>query len=162
MKQLIRNLEIGDIGFFKLMFYQSLFVPPGGHPFSRAIIEEPHLSKYYHNWGKAGDLGHIGEVNGQPVGAVWSRFFTKEEAGYGYVSEEIPELGIAFSAKWRNKGVGTAILKHHINRLQGSKISGVSLSVDTRNPAMRLYLRLGFEEVSRNEHSAIMLKKIRS
>jgi ribosomal protein S18 acetylase RimI-like enzyme len=41
---------------------------------------------------------------------VWSRCFTRDEPGYGFIDESIPELSIAVATDARGRGIGTALL----------------------------------------------------
>ena len=62
------------------------------------------------------------------------------------------ELSIAVRGAHRGRGVGSALLRELID-----DVGRVCLSVDVRNPAMRLYARLGFTEIRREGFSATML-----
>lgn len=138
------------------MFYESLFVPPGADPFPKSIIDEPHLARYYLDWGRAGDHCHILEVDGSEVGAIWTRLFTTADPGYGFVADDVPELGIALQSDWTGQGIGSKMMTYHLDYLKKNGCERVSLSVDVRNPAYRLYLRLGFEIVSQKGDSGVM------
>ncbi|MEM7367863.1 MAG: GNAT family N-acetyltransferase [Bacteroidota bacterium] len=155
-----RPLISSDLWFLKEMFYESLFVPPGEGAFPLEVIERPDLAKYYLGWGKAEDLGLIAEQGSVPVGAVWCRTFTEANKGYGFVAPEIPELGIAIQKPYRGQGIGTQLLINIMTSLLAQGIHQVSLSADTRNPALRLYQRHGFVEVKKDGFSCIMLKKL--
>ncbi len=144
----IRALRQSEERFLKVMQYHALFVPPGEKPFPKAILEEPHISRYLHNWGRHGDLALIVELKGILMGASWCRLFSKDHPGYGFVSENIPEMSIALLPPARNKGIGTKLLQEFIATVRAAGHPGISLSVDQRNPAMRLYLREGFEVVN--------------
>ncbi len=128
------------------MQYEALFVAPGSTPFPISILDEPHIRKYYIEWGRRGDQAFIAQNEKQPVGAVWSRIFPKTEPGYGFVAEDVPELSMALVASSRGQGVGTRLLNSMIQELKKHH-RGVSLSVDRSNPAFRLYQRMGFHVV---------------
>lgn len=154
----IRAYNHSDKAFFRSMFYESLFVPPGADPFPLSLIDEPHLAKYHLDWGREGDLCHIALMKEIKVGAIWSRYFTSNNPGYGYVSDDIPEFGIATHSDWRAMGIGSALIERHFTALRAAeKCSGVSLSADLRNRAVRLYERTGFQEVSREGDSVVMV-----
>ncbi|CAK7027057.1 GNAT family N-acetyltransferase [Tissierella sp.] len=130
------------------MLYESLYVPEGQESFSRSVIEESFLSKYVENWGKEGDLGYIAENSkGRQVGSITMRYFSEDNKGFGYVSNDIPELGIALRAEYRGKGSGTALLRKFFDELKEKGIRQISLSVDPDNlAAMKLYQKFGFRE----------------
>jgi GrpB-like predicted nucleotidyltransferase (UPF0157 family)/GNAT superfamily N-acetyltransferase len=153
-----RPLQSKDLDFLREMFYSSLFVPPGEPPFCRSIIYRPDLSKYHQEWGRESDLGFLLFTPGELIGAAWCRFFCKEEKGYGFIAEDIPEIGIALRPKYRAKGLGTRLLQKLLAELQLRGSSQVSLSVDQRNPALRLYERLGFKKYRQEGNALIMVR----
>ena len=53
-------------------------------------------------------------------------------------------VDIALLPPWRGQGIGTALLQALLAEAAQDKASAVQLSVDPRNPARRLYRRLGF------------------
>jgi ribosomal protein S18 acetylase RimI-like enzyme len=90
---------------------------------------------------------------GDLLGAAWVRQLSGEEPGYGYVDDDTPELSVAVARRRRGRGVGTALLARLLE-----SVPRCSLSVDDRNPAVRLYARFGFEVISVKEHSLTMLR----
>ena len=88
------------------------------------------------------------DAGNRPVGAAWYRFWSDHDHSYGYVSADIPELGIAVVGGSRNRGVGGRLL-HALRKLAADHgIAYLSLSVEEDNPARRLYLQHGFEQVA--------------
>lgn len=133
---------------------EALFVPPGSPPLPRCAASAPELARYVRGFGsRDGDVGVLAEVGGHPVGAAWVRLLTGGERGYGYVDDQTPELTVAVSAPQRGCGIGTALLTALI-----AQVRGISLSCDTRNPAMRLYSRFGFVAVDEHDTSATLLR----
>lgn len=149
----IKSMRPSEYPFLRKMFYTSLFVPPGESPFPRSILEKPGLAKYLTNWGRPNDICFIAYIEEEPIGAIWSRFFSRENMGYGFISENIPEVGIAVKATYRNCGVGGELITKLINEATERAYSGLSLSVDYRNSAIRLYQRFGFN-IIKEEGSA--------
>ncbi|NOX24325.1 MAG: GNAT family N-acetyltransferase [Actinobacteria bacterium] len=96
----------------------------------------------------------IAEDAGERIGAAWVRLLQGDDRGYGHVDDDTPELSVAVRPQWRNRGVGTALLLRLLENLPR-----VSLSVDSRNPAVRLYEQLGFEVVAAEHTSLIMLRR---
>jgi len=123
----------------------------------------PEIAKYVDGWGRSGDLGLIALHKGsdEAVGAAWMRVFTADDKGYGYVSDNIPELGIAVLPAHRGCGVGSALIQRLLGMARGV-YDAVSLSVSNDNPALRLYERLGFERVGTCGNSVTMLKQLKS
>jgi len=158
MAIVIRPYRHSDIPFLKEMFYQSLFVPKDQPPFDKSVLDKPGLKKYLENWGRPTDYGFVAIDQEQCIGAIWSRFFTSADPGYGFVKSEYPELGIALISKYRNKGIGSQLIQDLLDHLKQNKVDGVSLSVDARNPAFRLYKRLGFTETKKDGDSMTMVK----
>ncbi|GIP05505.1 N-acetyltransferase [Paenibacillus lautus] len=137
-----------DAPFLREMLYESLYVPEGGEPFSRDILEEPFMKKYVEDWGRAGDLGYIAvNAAGKPSGSITIRYFDEGNKGFGYVSDDIPELGMALIPESRGQGLGTALMKVLFRGMKERGIQKVSLSVAPDNAAaMKLYERFGFQE----------------
>ena len=154
MAHSIRPVTAADGRFLVEMLCEALFVPPGEPPFPREIVDRPGLSRYVRDFGeRAGDRGFIAEgPAGDPIGAAWVRQFTASAPGYAFVDESTPELSIAVSPDHRGRGVGTALL---VELLKG--LNRCCLSVDDRNPAVRLYERFGFRAVSHADSSLTML-----
>jgi len=147
----IRPAVPADQAFISEMQYQAFFVPPGTPPFDRALLDDPAIQPYHADFGtRAGDVGRIAvDRRGAPVGAAWVR----RVHGYGFVDDDTPELGVAVVAGRRGTGVGGALLESLL-----AAVPRVSLSVDRRNPALRLYERLGFVVVRADgERSVVML-----
>jgi SAM-dependent methyltransferase len=146
----IRAATPDDGSFITDMQYEALFVPPGACPFPRSIVDEPDLARYHAGFGSvASDVGRIAVgADGEPIGAAWAR----QVAGYGFVDAETPELGIAVVPDRRGSGVGGALLESLLDA-----VPRLSLSVDRRNPAIRLYERVGFEVVRADGDSIVML-----
>lgn len=94
----------------------------------------------------------------QAVGAVWCRLFNENEKGYGFVSPDIPELGIAIVESERGKGLGKQLLIEIIKGAKKAGYIGLSLSVDLKNTgAISLYHQLGFEDIEIEGTSKTML-----
>lgn len=158
----IRPLAPSDQAFLWEMLYQALYVPEGGRPFGRDILNQPDIAVYVKDWGREGDSGFVAlDENGRPVGAVWLRLLKGVERGFGYVDERTPESGMAVLPEHRGKGVGTALLSSLIVAAEGVYES-ISLSVAKENPASRLYRRQGFEIVGARGDSLIMKKRLKA
>ena len=155
----IRAATAADEPFLREMQFQALYVGPGDDPFPEALVDEPHIARYYRGFGgQVGDVGRVAvdvshEFSGEPIGAAWVRRSTSGNPSYGYIDDITPELGIAVVERCRGGGVGAALLDDLLGVLPRC-----CLSVDSRNPAARLYERFGFEVVRRDGSSLIMLR----
>ncbi len=157
----IRELEPGDEPILWIMLYLAIHVPPGEPPLPLNIIFRPDLARYARAWGRPGDCGFAAfDAQRLPAGAAWLRLLTVENRGYGWVSDEIPELSIAVVPEYRGKGLGTRLLEQAL-RLAEEQFPAVSLSVSTGNPAASLYRRLGFVEVHQTGGSLTMLRTLK-
>ena len=149
----LRSAVSADEAFLREMLYLAIFVPPGDVPPPLDILDGPGVAHYVDGFGtRRGDVGFIAVVTA-PLGAVWLRRFTSEDPGYGFVDEDTPELSMAVVADQRGNGIGTALLERIVD-----EEPRISLSVDDRNPARRLYERFGFVVVGRDGHSLTMLR----
>ena len=119
---------------------------------------DPTFQKYLAGFPRDTDLGFIAEREGQDVGAVWSRYFTAADPGYGFVAEDIPELSIGVVAGRRGEGIGRALL----NAMLAASPVSLSLSVEDGNPAEELYRKSGFVPVGRVGNATTMLYTRRS
>lgn len=159
MSYIIRSIDVDDEPFLWEMLYQALFVPPDTNPLPKEIIFQPELAKYVQNWGLDEDRGLIAVLEDSQtlVGAVWLRIFKSSNPGYGYIDDHTPELSIAVLPKYRGRGIGTKLLTELFSQVR-NQYSAVSLSVSSNNPALRLYRRLGFEVINRQNNSLTMKK----
>jgi ribosomal protein S18 acetylase RimI-like enzyme len=140
-------------------FHMALYVPPGGTPFPKSIIDEPKLYKYIENYGnKPGDLAVLAMKDITIIGMIWGRIHNAANKGWGYIDEQTPEIGIAVLPKYRNMGIGTQLLNRLFAAYSDAGYNKLSLSVDKRNPSVQLYKRNGFTVV-RNEGNSYVMKK---
>ncbi len=114
-------------------------------PSGPELIERSGHGYLLEGWGRAGDAAVVAEARGTAVGAAWYRSWTEARHSYGFVAEEIPEVGIGVERPWRGRGIGTELLMA-LFRLAGERgVKALSLSVEEENPAARLYRRMGFQ-----------------
>ena len=155
-KYYIITADKNDQDFLYEMLYQSIYVQPDSMKPNKKIIKNPELSKYVANWGKDGDFALIAlNKNRIKIGAVWLRFFDTNCKGYGFISEYIPEIGIAVEEKSRGYGIGSLLLKELLKQTKGT-IKSISLSVQSANPAMKFYKKFGFYECKKEGDTVIM------
>ncbi len=79
---------------------------------------------------------NIIETDGQPIGRLWIDEWR----------DQIRLVDIALLPEWRGSGIGAALLRDVLAR---GAVAGkpVTIHVEAYNPALRLYERLGFEQV---------------
>ena len=155
----IRPLTPADQLFLWEMLYRSLYVPEGGTPFERAILEDPDIAKYVSDWGRTYDSGFVAiDKNARPIGAGLLRLLSGNEKGFGYVDDKTAELGMAVVSEYRGKGIGTSLLDRLIASVNGV-FESVSLSVAVGNSALRLYEKFGFEVVAQLGNSITMKRR---
>jgi len=118
---------------------------------------EPPVQRYVERWGRPGDTALIAIHDFQPVGAAWYRLFKDDNAGYGFIDEETPELSIAVVPSRRGSGLGSELLEALVAQARADGYEALSLSVEKDNPAVGLYERYGFVPV-REEDGAVTMK----
>lgn len=156
----IRSLQKGEEWFLREMLYEAIFIPADKKPLPESIVDLPELAKYNADFGRKGDICCVGEVQGFLVGAVWSRLFSQEMKGYGFVDEQTPELSMALKPAYRGQGIGTMLMEALLQALQQQGYKQLSLSVDKRNQAVSWYKKLGFELVAEVGSAYTMVKQI--
>ena len=127
--------------------YLGIYNSPGNPPLPRSIIELPELAKYYRGFGAPGEIAVTAEDAGVIVGIAWLRFFGAENKGYGYYDESTPELSVSVKPEYRGRGVGGEMLARLEQAAADNGAAAISLSVNTDNPAVRLYRRMGYKVV---------------
>ncbi len=153
----MRRATAADLSFMEDVFVITADWNPEnvkGAEFWRA---DPTFQQYVGGFPRPTDLGFIASREGEDVGAVWWRYFSAEAPGYGFVSEDVPEVGIGVVAGRRGEGIGRALL----NALLAVAPGALSLSVEDGNPAVELYRKSGFVPVGRVGNSTTMLRDAR-
>jgi ribosomal-protein-alanine N-acetyltransferase len=149
-----------DLPFLWEMLYEAIFVPPGAERPDREILTLPSIAQYLDGFGRPGDQALVAVRHGVPVGAAWYRIFTRDRPGYGYVADDVPELSLAVGPSWRGQGVGTLLLTRLMEAARRAGWRALSLSVDVRNPARRLYDRLGFTTAVARDDALVMIRSL--
>ena len=143
----IRAATATDADFLTAMLGEAMsWRPEHRAPSSDELLARPELAHYVSGWPRSGDFGVVADTD-VPVGAAWSRCFTVEDSGYGFVGPDVPELSIAVVQRRRGRGIGRLLLVGLIDRARNAGHDRLSLSVETDNPAFHLYRSLGFEPV---------------
>jgi GNAT superfamily N-acetyltransferase len=101
----------------------------------------------------------VAELQNELIGAIWSRLFSSEQKGYGFIDADTPEISMAIDFQHRNSGVGAVLLHEILQKLENKGYKRVSLSVDMRNFAFSFYKKMGFETHEMKGNSAVMVYK---
>ncbi len=145
----LRAATAEDLPFLWDVLYEAIFVPPGQTPPPVSVLRDPRVSHYLAGFpAHPGDRGLVAETPTGPVGAAWHRRLPASNPGYGFVGPEVPEVTIALMPSYRGQGIGTRLLRQLLADAEAAGHPGLSLSVHAKNPARRLYQRLGFVRVA--------------
>ncbi len=150
----IRAMEEADYKHLEKFLYQAIFIPEGASLPPESLIYEPEIFVYIKDFGtRPGDFGVVAEQNGQIIGAAWTRLIP----AYGHISDDTPELAVSVLPEFRGYGIGTKLIKKIFEVLRKNGYKQTSLSVQTDNPAVRLYQRLGYTiTAERTDHAGHM------
>lgn len=155
----IRRGSADDLPVYRRVLYDALdWDPDETIPPPQVVLDHPEVLRYHEGWGRRGDLGVVAESAGEVVGAAYCRLFTDDDHGHGFVDPATPELAIAVWDGHRGQGIGAGLVGALEEALVEAGFDSLSLSTALRNPALRLYERLGFEVVRRDDDAVIMLK----
>jgi ribosomal protein S18 acetylase RimI-like enzyme len=155
-----RPIKADETTFLKEMLWEAIFLPAETkQTLTKALLEHPDIRKYYSGWGRKGDVAFVAcqQHTEMLTGCAWGRLFHSTGKGYGYISDEIPELSIAVDPAFRNRGIGTKLLQMVIEDYTKKGYPKLSLSVHKDNPSLQLYYRMGFKVHSENDDSLVML-----
>ena len=132
---LIRKLSIEESDLLKDFLYEAIFIPEGVEAPARDIVERPELRIYYDDFGsRPGDHCFAAETEGNVVGAVWTRIMND----YGHVDDETPSFAISLLPDFRNKGIGTRLMREMLSLLKECGYKQASLAVQKANYAVRM------------------------
>ena len=159
MEYKIRKIKENEYGVLEEFLYEAIFIPEGTTPPSKEIIHKPELQVYVENFGKRnGDIGLVAEADDRIVGAVWTRIMND----YGHIDDETPSFAISLYKEYRNRGIGTALMKEMLKILADAGYKQASLAVQKANYAVKLYKNVGFEIIDENTEEYIMLYKFQN
>ncbi len=154
MNFIIREMGESEYAVLDDFLYEAIFIPEGVSSPSREIIYQPELQVYVDGFGtKDGDYAFVADLNGKIVGAVWTRIMND----YGHIDNDTPSFAISLYKEYRNKGIGTALMKTMLNRLKKAGYRKASLAVQKENYAVKMYKNVGFTVVDENDTEYIML-----
>ena len=150
-----------DVEHVKWALYTALaWNPERELPPPELTLAHPEAARYHRDWGRDGDLGVVAEIDGDVVGVAYGRLFTASDHGHGYVDDRTPEIAVAVREDMRGRGVGADLMNALAAAARADGVARLSLSVDTDNPAARLYERLGYRTISIDEDGIRMVLEL--
>jgi GNAT superfamily N-acetyltransferase len=151
-----------DTEFLIKMLLEAINWLPGRNWSRERIMTDPALAHYVSGWMRPDDFGVVAiDAADLPIGAAWLRFLPATDRGYGYVSDDVPELTMGVAEPWRSRGVGRALLRAGLDAARERGVTSVSLSVEWGNFAARMYTSEGFHTVESFEDADTMVAEIR-
>lgn len=100
-------------------------------------------------------------MDGLPIGLAWAVRMSAEAPGHGFVSAEAPEIGLWVREGHRRRGHGRTLLGSLVAEARRRRLPGLSLSVESFNPAVGLYQECGFRTVGGSGEAETMLLTLR-
>ncbi len=153
----VRELKEQEYHLLSDFLYEAIFIPESIEPPPRDMIMQPELRVYTDDFGSVrGDMALVAEVDGRVVGAVWVRIMND----YGHIDDETPSFAISLYKEYRGMGIGTELMKKMLEKLRNNGYKRASLAVQKENYAVKMYRKVGFEEIDENEQEYIMLCKL--
>ena len=150
----IREIRPEEISVLDDFLYEALFIPEGFPVPPRSVIENEDLQVYVRDFGKEpDDRCLVAEVDGKVVGAVWTRIMDD----YGHIDDLTPSLAISLYKEYRNRGIGTQLMRRMLEKLKNDGYQSVSLSVQKANYALQMYRKAGFLPVSDHGDELLMV-----
>ncbi|AFA48370.1 GNAT family N-acetyltransferase [Acetobacterium woodii] len=153
----IREIKRTEIPILSEFLYEAIFQPNDQYLLPRDVIQKPELQVFIEDFGRKDDYCLIAECDEKIIGAVWSRILAGTIKGYGNVDGTTPELAISLYQEYRNRGIGTELMKRMMHLLKSSGYAQVSLAVQKDNYALRMYQAMGFSIIEELEQEYLML-----
>ncbi|OQC17313.1 MAG: putative acetyltransferase [Firmicutes bacterium ADurb.Bin080] len=153
----IREIKSSEIYLLKDFLYEAIFQRDEENLLPKDIINKPELRVFIDGFGKPDDCCLVADINGKVVGAVWTRILSGEVKGFGNVDEYTPVFAISLYKKYRNMGVGTALMRRMLELLKERGYKKASLAVQKDNYAVSMYEKVGFKIVKELEEEYLMI-----
>ncbi|PKM95635.1 MAG: GNAT family N-acetyltransferase [Firmicutes bacterium HGW-Firmicutes-1] len=154
---IIRAIKSTEIYLLKNFLYEAIFQRDETNFLPKDVINEPELKVFIEDFGKTDDFCLVADVKGEVVGAVWTRILSGEIKGFGNLDGYTPEFAISLYREYRNKGIGTALMKKMLQLLKEQGYKRTSLAVQKDNYAVRMYQNVGFEIIEELKEEYLMV-----
>ena len=153
-----RPLGVSDQDKLWHWLHVALWDPPPAALRPVEVLQAPEVRIYAESWGRAGDVGVVGSLNGTDVGACWLRLLPVG-VGLASVDKKTPQLGIALEPEFQRKGYGRLLMLETLDAARRAGYRQVALTVHPENPAQHMYERCGFRKVElrRNYHLMVAI-----
>lgn len=140
-----RDATENDIPFMKEMLIESCIASDVTSINVENLHEHPDTEINIKGWDGEKEPGIVAETeSGEPVGAVWLR--NLPELGHS-VNEYLPEIVIAVSSKFRQRGIAGDLMNELYIRCLERGIKHILLGVHSKNiVAINLYKKQGWKE----------------
>lgn len=157
----IREIQPDDYPLLEEFLYLAVYQRDPLQPIARNVIDEPRVRIYIDAFGeREHDYGLVAEADGRVIGAAWARVLSGDPRGYGYVDDATPELAISLRPAYRNKGIGTRLMRSLLGHLAAAGYARTSLSVDKDNYASSMYAQLGFTVLAEQDEDLLMVRAL--
>ncbi len=153
----IREIKPSETNLLEDFLYEAIFQRDEENLLPRDIINKPEVRVYIEGFGKPDDLCLVAEIDGAIVGAVWTRILSGEVKGYGNIDDKTPEFAVSLYKEYRNKGIGTELMKKMLNLLRTLGYKRTSLAVQKDNYAVKMYKQVGFEIIKELNEEYLMV-----
>ncbi len=157
MNYIIREMRSEEYYLLSDFLYEAIYVPDGVEPPPKSVINCPELQEYVTEFGKREhDRALVAEFEEGIVGAIWVRIMND----YGHVDNDTPSLAMSVYSQYRGLGIGTSLLKQLLSVEKAAGYSAISLSVQKKNYAVKMYEKAGFSIIDVNDEEYIMIAKL--
>jgi ribosomal-protein-alanine N-acetyltransferase len=137
------------IGFFRRLFSGGEPALADAQPREAGAIAALHSASFRRGWSEQ----EVEELLLDPAVVAHRAMLGRKFAGFimaRQAADEAEILSVAVARSSQGRGLASQLLTLHLRRLAGLGVKAVFLEVDEHNaPAIRLYSRAGFREVSR-------------
>jgi len=126
---IIREMKPNEFPLLSDFLYEAIFQRDENNLIPREIINQPELRIFTDGFGNRDDYCLVAEINEKIIGAVWVRILCGELKGFGNIDEITPEFAISLYKEYRNRGIGTELMKSMLQILRAKGYKRTSLAV---------------------------------